>query len=63
MRAIWSDRQNCSHNVSQPKVKRIRCLSCQMVVFAADDFFFHGIFCTHALPESLGSYVLPASAP
>ena len=26
MRALWSDRQNCSHNVSQ-KVKRIRRLS------------------------------------
>ena len=26
MRAIWSARQNCSHNVSQ-KVKRIRHLS------------------------------------
>ena len=26
MRALWSDRPNCSHNVSQ-KVKRIRCLS------------------------------------
>ena len=26
MRALWSDRQNRSHNVSQ-KVKRIRCLS------------------------------------
>ena len=26
MRALWSDRQNCSHNVSQ-KVKRIRHLS------------------------------------
>ena len=26
MRALWSDRQNCSHNVSQ-KVKRIRGVS------------------------------------
>ena len=26
MRALWSDTQNCSRNVSQ-KVKRIRCLS------------------------------------
>ena len=26
MRALWSDRQNCSHNVSQ-KVKRIRRFS------------------------------------
>ena len=26
MRALWSDRQNCSHHVSQ-KVKRIRCFS------------------------------------
>ena len=26
MRALWSDRQNCSHNVSQ-EVKRIRRLS------------------------------------
>ena len=26
MRALWSDRPNCSHNVSQ-KVKRIRCFS------------------------------------
>ena len=26
MRALWSDRQNCSHNVSQ-KVKRIRRVS------------------------------------
>ena len=26
MRALWSDRQNCSHNVSQ-KVKRIRSFS------------------------------------
>ena len=26
MRALCSDRQNCSHNVSQ-KVKRIRCVS------------------------------------
>ena len=26
MRALWSDRQNCSHNVSQ-KVKRTRRLS------------------------------------
>ena len=26
MRALWSDRQNCSHKVSQ-KVKRIRRLS------------------------------------
>ena len=26
MRALWSDRQNCSHHVSQ-KVKRIRRLS------------------------------------
>ena len=26
MRALWSDRQNCSYNVSQ-KVKRIRRLS------------------------------------
>ena len=26
MRALWSDRPNCSHNVSQ-KVKRIRRLS------------------------------------
>ena len=26
MRALWSDRPNCSHNVSQ-KVKRIRCPS------------------------------------
>ena len=26
MRALWSSRQNCSHNVSQ-KFKRIRCFS------------------------------------
>ena len=26
MRALWSDRQHCSHSVSQ-KVKRIKCFS------------------------------------
>ena len=26
MRALWSDRQNCSHNVSQ-QVERVRCFS------------------------------------
>ena len=32
MRALWSDRPNCSHNVSQ-KVKRIRCFSEFLLLF------------------------------
>ena len=34
MRALWSDRPNCSHNVSQ-KVKRIKRFSDQTPIFAA----------------------------
>ena len=32
MRALWSERPNCSHNVSQ-KVKRIRCFSDNFYIF------------------------------
>ena len=38
MRAVWSDRPNCSHNVSQ-KVKRIGRLS-EKTSFSQDMFNF-----------------------
>ena len=45
MRALWSDRPNCSHNVSQ-KVKRIRCISEKRMESATFNWreFFSGIF-------------------
>ena len=39
MRALWPDRQNCSHNVSQ-KAKRVKCFS-EFCFFAGK---FGGIF-------------------
>ena len=35
MRALWSDRQNCSHNVSQ-KIKRIRHFSADFPEISRD---------------------------
>ena len=38
MRALWSDRPKCSHNVSQ-SVKRIRCRSDTMLILVFADHF------------------------
>ena len=52
MRALWPDRQNCSHNVSQ-KVTRIRRLSEPRQFHARNDFDKNGIALAPETPFTL----------